>query len=164
MNEMSGDIMGNAEYRATEHSSSGDALDELVASEANTIEKIGSTKLKLASLNNDSPFSSPQANKTPTSKKVSKSLPADGSYRVQLGSFSTEKDAKSEVRRLKGLDNMIFSGKKFIIQKTVSSATGNAIYKVMVGFFPTVNAATTFKNKMKIHRVNGIVIKSPSKT
>ncbi|WP_010298022.1 SPOR domain-containing protein [Candidatus Odyssella thessalonicensis] len=137
-----------------------DALDELVSSEANMVEKIGSTKLKLASLNNDSPFASPSSAGRGAKKDSPKALVGEGPYRVQLGSFSTEKEAKNEVRRLKGLDHSVFTGKKFIIQKSSSSVTGNAVYKVMVGFFPTANTATTFKNRMKIHRLNGIVIKS----
>ncbi|AIK95776.1 SPOR domain-containing protein [Candidatus Odyssella acanthamoebae] len=137
-----------------------DPLDELVSSEATMTEKTGSTKLKLASLNNDSPFASGPSHQKQAKKEAPKALSADGSYRVQLGSFPSEKEAKTEVRRLKNLDNTIFSGKKFIIQKSTSSVTGNSVYKVMVGFFSTANTATTFKNKMKIHRVDGIVVKS----
>ncbi|MBW8310285.1 MAG: SPOR domain-containing protein [Candidatus Paracaedibacteraceae bacterium] len=137
-----------------------DPLDELVSSEATLVEKTGSTKLKLASLNNDSPFAAEPSNQKQLKKENPKVLPVEGAYRVQLGSFVSEKEAKTEVRRLKNLDNTIFSGKKFIIQKSTSSVTGNSVYKLMVGFFSTANTATTFKNKMKIHRVDGIVVKS----
>jgi cell division septation protein DedD len=136
-----------------------DPLDELVSSEVTMAEKTGSTKLKLASLNNDSPFATDSSSK-PLKKEAAKTLSTDGPFRVQLGSFPSEKEAKTEVRRLKNLDNATFVGKKFIIQKSTSSVTGDSVYKVMVGFFPTANTATTFKNKMKIHRLNGIVVKS----
>ena len=137
-----------------------DPLDELVSSEATMVEKTGPTKLKLASLNNDSPFAGEISNQRQAKREDAKALPSEGAYRVQLGSFVSEKEAKTEVRRLKNLDNKIFSGKKFIIQKSTSSVTGNSVYKLMVGFFATANTATTFKNKMKIHRVDGIVVKS----
>ena len=148
------------ESQEASESESVDALDDLVTAEASRVEKIDTTKLKMASLNNDSPYASRQPVRKATPKEEVKSATASqGNYRVQLGSFTSEKDAKTEIRRLKGLDGSAFSGKKFIIQKSTSSATGKAIYKVMVGFFPSTNTANTFKNKLKIHRVNGSVVK-----
>lgn len=137
-----------------------DPLDNLVSNEASRIEKIDTTKLKLASLNNDSPYASTQAVKKPTIKEnVRSAMAVQGNYRVQLGTFSSEKEAKTEIHRLKGIDGSAFSGKKFIIQKSTSSSTGKILYKVMVGFFPSANQANTFKNKLKIHRINGAVVK-----
>ncbi len=136
-----------------------DPLDSLVSSEASRVEKIDTTKLKMASLNNDSPYASAQpVKKTSTKDDVKSAMATQGNYRVQLGSFSSEKEAKTEVRRLKGIDGSAFSGKKFIIQKSTSSASGKSLYKVMVGFFSSANQANTFKNKLKIHRVNGVVV------
>ncbi len=136
-----------------------DPLDSLVSSEASRVEKIDTTKLKMASLNNDSPYASAQpVKKTSAKEDVKSAMATQGNYRVQLGSFSSEKEAKTEVRRLKGIDGSAFSGKKFIIQKSTSSASGKSLYKVMVGFFSSANQANTFKNKLKIHRVNGVVV------
>jgi SPOR domain len=154
-----------AEGAADPHQAPMDALDEFVSSEVSAAEKVGSTKLKMTSLNQDSPFSSPPSSGKAVQKgghPASPPVSSKGAYRVQLGSFPSEKDAKTEIKRLKGLDRAIFSGKKFIIQKSISSSTGKPVYKVMVGFFPTANTATTFKNKMKIHRLNGIVLKQVS--
>ncbi|MBX3486652.1 MAG: SPOR domain-containing protein [Candidatus Paracaedibacteraceae bacterium] len=136
-----------------------DPLDSLVSSEASRVEKIDTTKLKMASLNNDSPYASAQpVKKTSAKDDVKSAMATQGNYRVQLGSFSSEKEAKTEVRRLKGIDGSAFSGKKFIIQKSTSSASGKVLYKVMVGFFSSANQANTFKNKLKIHRVSGVVV------
>lgn len=140
--------------------SESDPLDELVSSEVSKSEKIDTTKLKMASLNNDSPYASTQpVKKASTKDQVKSAVAAQGNYRVQLGTFSSENEAKQEIRRLKSIDGSAFSGKKFIIQKTTSSSTGKILYKVMVGFFPSANQANTFKNKLKIHRVKGAVVK-----
>ncbi len=150
---------GEPEGVAQDSESDVDPLDSLVSSEASRVEKIDTTKLKMASLNNDSPYASAQpVKKTSAKEDVKSAMATQGNYRVQLGSFSSEKEAKTEVRRLKGIDGSAFSGKKFIIQKSTSSASGKILYKVMVGFFPSANQANTFKNKLKIHRVSGVVV------
>lgn len=140
--------------------SSADPLDELVSSEVKAVEKTGTTKLKLASLNNDSPFSTVKGTKPSVKKTPAKAPVVQGDYRVQIGSFLSEKESKREIQRLRSLDGSLFSGRKFIIQKSSSSVTGDTVYKVMIGFFPSAATANNFKNKMKIHRVNGIVVKT----
>ena len=87
-----------------------------------------------------------------------------GPYRLQVASFETEGDAKNEVKRLRSMDPSLFKERKFIIQKSESSSTKKVLYKVMIGFFDSANATNQFKSKLKIHKVDGLVIKSKTET
>jgi cell division septation protein DedD len=101
-----------------------------------------------------------------SSKKENKpqAIPSDAFY-LQVASFDNDGDAKNEIRRLRALDSALFKDRKFVLQKSESSTTKKRIFKVLVGFFPTANAATQFKTKLKAHKVDGFVVKSkvPSK-
>ncbi len=88
----------------------------------------------------------------------------NGAYRLQVASFETESDAKNEIKRLRSLDPSLFKERKFIIQKSESSSTKKTLYKVMIGFFPSANATNQFKSKLKIHKVDGFVIKSKTES
>lgn len=123
-----------------------EALDSLVADEiaGKSPPKVNSKDLKASS------------------NKVDASL--SGAYRLQVASFETESDAKNEVKRLRALDPSLFKDRKFIIQKSESSSTKKVLYKVMIGFFESANTTNQFKSKLKIHKVEGFVIKSKTET
>lgn len=93
-----------------------------------------------------------------SSQKVD--VAASGAYRLQVASFPTENEAKNEVKRLRSLDPSLFKERKFIIQKSESNSTKKVLYKVMIGFFESANATNQFKSKLKLHKVDGFVIKS----
>lgn len=119
-----------------------EALDSLVADEiaGKSPPKVNSKDLKASS------------------HKVEASL--SGAYRLQVASFEMESDAKNEVKRLRALDPSLFKDRKFIIQKSESSSSKKVLYKVMIGFFESANLTNQFKSKLKIHKVEGFVLKS----
>lgn len=90
-----------------------------------------------------------------TEKKSNK-----GAYRIQVATFASESEAENEVKRLRHLDASLMKNVKFIVQKYKKGKANKIMYRVMLGFFQDAKTANQFKNKLKIHRVSGIIVKN----
>lgn len=83
-----------------------------------------------------------------------------GAYRLQVATFPSESEAETEVKRLRHLDSSLMKNVKFIVQKYKKGKANKIMYRVMIGFFQDAKTANQFKNKLKIHRVSGIIVKN----
>jgi len=83
-----------------------------------------------------------------------------GAYRLQVATFPSESEAENEVKRLRHLDTSLMKNVKFIVQKFKKGKSNKIMYRVMIGFFADAKTANQFKNKLKIHRVSGIIVKN----
>ncbi|WP_032112635.1 SPOR domain-containing protein [Candidatus Paracaedibacter symbiosus] len=87
---------------------------------------------------------------------------ATGPYKVQVATVETKADAEKEVKRIKGIDQNLFTDKTLSIQEVIISGNKKPSYRVIIGGFGTPNAAAQFSNKLKIHKVKGIVLHQPN--
>jgi hypothetical protein len=92
----------------------------------------------------------------------STAVKAEGRYKVQVATFTNEREAQKERDRLKTLDPTLFKEKKFSIQKMELGSNKKAVYRVVVGSFTTANQAAQFTSRLKTHRIKGIVINTAS--
>lgn len=87
-----------------------------------------------------------------------KQKPATNTYKIQVATLSTKEEAEIELKRIKSIDPALFANKTFSIQKMEIGNTKKPSFRVIISSFPTPNAAAQFSNKLKIHKVKGIVI------
>ena len=137
--------MTNATPAALPTESDKDMLDQLIEKELNPTHT--------AAVNFAKPATSHQDKKT----KV-----MIGPYKIQVATVDSKENAIKEVKRIRNIDTRLFSDKKIFAQEINSMGTKKPSYRVIIDGFPTPNAAAQFSNKLKIHKVKGIVLHQPN--
>ena len=85
-----------------------------------------------------------------------------GPYKIQVATVDNKESAIKEVKRIRNIDTRLFSDKKIFAQEISSMGTKKPSYRVIIDGFSTPNAAAQFSNKLKIHKVKGIVLHQPN--
>lgn len=83
-------------------------------------------------------------------------------YKLQVATLDSMADAEKEAKRIRAIDKNLFSDKIISIDEITLSGTKKTSYRVIINGFDTPNAATQFSNKLKIHKVKGIVLRQPT--
>lgn len=83
-------------------------------------------------------------------------------YRLQVATLDSKADAEKEVKRIRAIDKNLFKDKIISIEAMTLSGTKKPSYRVIINGFDTPNSATQFSNKLKIHKVKGIVLRQPT--
>jgi hypothetical protein len=100
--------------------------------------------------------------KPATSHQGQKTKVVIGPYKIQVATVDSKENAIKEVKRIRNIDTRLFSDKKIFAQEINSMGTKKPSYRVIIDGFPTPNAAAQFSNKLKIHKVKGIVLHQPN--
>lgn len=111
-----------------------------------------------------SPTGAPSVNaeKATVNTQEQKTKAVSGPYKLQVATVDSKEGAIKEVKRIRNIDTRLFSDKKIFAQEISSLGTKKPSYRVIVDGFSTPNAAAQFSNKLKIHKVKGIVLHQPN--
>lgn len=126
-----------------------DALEQLIEQE---MAVSGPKSDKMASVQKDS------APPLPTPKAQVNS----GAYKLQVATLDSKPAAEKEAKRIRNINPSLFSDKKLSTQTVESMGTKKPSYRVIIEGFATPNAAAQFSNKLKTHKVKGIVLHQPT--
>lgn len=85
-----------------------------------------------------------------------------GTYKLQVATLDSKAAAEKEAKRIRNIDPRLFSDKKLLTQEISSMGTKKPSYRVVIEGFSTPNAAAQFSNKLKTHKVKGIVLHQPT--
>lgn len=83
-------------------------------------------------------------------------------YKLQVATLDSKADAEKEAKRIRAIDKNLFGNKIISIDEITLNGTKKPSYRVIINGFETPNAATQFSNKLKIHKVKGIVLRQPT--
>jgi len=128
-------------------SSDKDALDQLIEQE------MGSPALTKPSKGEE---------QITTKTKDQRTKITSSPYKLQVATLDSMADAEKEAKRIRAIDKNLFSDKIISIDEITLSGTKKTSYRVIINGFDTPNAATQFSNKLKIHKVKGIVLRQPT--
>ena len=104
----------------------------------------------------------PEEEHATTKAKKQKTKLTSSPYKLQVATLDTKADADEEVKRIRSIDKNLFNDKIISIEPITLSGTKKPSYRVIINGFETPNSATQFSNKLKIHKVKGIVLRQPT--
>lgn len=100
--------------------------------------------------------------KSAASSQEQKAKVVVGPYKIQVATVDSKENAIKEVKRIRNIDTRLFNDKKIFAQEISSMGSKKPSYRVIIDGFSTPNAAAQFSNKLKIHKVKGIVLHQPN--
>lgn len=134
--------------KATNTAENSNTLDQLIEQELNITEPAAS--------------SSPTEEKTEIKTTAGSKQNVTAPYKIQVATLPTKAEAETELKRIKGIDPALFANKTISIQKIELANSKKPSFRVIISSFPTPNSAAQFSNKLKVHKVKGIVLNQPN--
>ena len=83
-------------------------------------------------------------------------------YKLQVATLESKEEADKEIKRIRAIDKNLFNDKTISIEPIAGNSIKKPLYRIVINGFETPNSATQFSNKLKIHKVKGIVLRQPT--